>query len=253
MVNPWNGRWRVTCRDKTIAEGEAGEVAFPTENRRAYLVELAAAPLRGMAFRRLEPEANADVKYMASSRRARRPVAPTPGLPMLGITREGLTPARAAAAENRVRAAEAIRRVVGARKARAGLKAQWLDAGEKTAPAPWISDGQYGAAAIPFPRVPACGYLLELPAELPIAAMVWSYDRSGERQDMEGQAREVRIECSRDGKTWSRAASEPVQAGDRHGKAVPIPHGTAARYLRLRFVDGAGRPAMLSCDEIEVF
>jgi len=257
LVNPWSAKWRVTCRDqtagKTVAEGEAGQIAFPTETRRTYLIERAAAPVDGMAFRRLEPQANADVKYMANSRRARRPLAPTPGLPMLGITSSGLTPARAAAAENRAGAARAIHQVIGDRKPRTGLTARWLDAGGRAAPAPWIADGKYGAATIPLPRVPACGYLLELPAQLPVFAVVWSYDRTGQRQDVEGHARALRIECSRDGTTWTQAAAQEVQAGDRHGKAVLLPDRAEARYVRLRFLDGAGKPGVLSCDEIEVF
>jgi hypothetical protein len=253
MVNPWSGRFRVSCQGQIVAEGDGKEVSFPTQQGRVYLVECAAAPIASIEFAPLAPAPNEDVKYMANARRSRRPLAPTPGLPMLGITRDGLTVPRILAAQNRKVAEEAIRRVVGERAAKRGLKGQWLDAQQHAAPAPWLCDGKLGAATIPVPRVASAGYLLELPAAATVSAVVWSYDRLGGRYDAGASPREIVVETSSDGRTWQRGTRKPVPANTLHGHAAALERPVEARWVRISFLDASGNPAAVACDEIEVY
>jgi hypothetical protein len=90
-----------------------------------------------------------------------------------------------------------------------------------------------------------------LPAAAKVSAVVWSFDRNAERYDANTQAREVRVESSSDGQTWTGSARKPVQTGDLHGQVVPLSPPAEARFVRLRFFDSAGRPAVCPCDEVE--
>jgi len=142
---------------------------------------------------------------------------------------------------------------VGERTAKRGLRGQWLDARQHAAPAPWLCDGKLGAATIPAPRVPAAGYLLELPAAGTVSAVVWSYDRLGGRYDVGASPREIVVETSSDGRTWRRGTRRPVPPNTLHGQAVALEPPTEARWVRVSFLDANGNPAAVPCDEIEVF
>ncbi len=236
-----------------VCEGRGAEIAFDTAKGAVYLIERAAAPVSSMPFARLAPPPNEDVKYMANPRRARRPFSPAPGLPMLGITRDGLTAPRVAAAQNRARAAETIRSAAGDRKPLQGVTGQWLDAQGKASPAPWLCDGVFGAGTIPLPRVPAAAYELQLPAAVEVAAVAWSFDRHGGRYDAGVQAKQVVVEVSADGRAWQKAAELALPANELHGKAVSLTPPKPARCLRIRFLDAGANPVPFACDEIEVY
>lgn len=252
LVNPWNVRVRVTQSGQTIAETDDAQIAFPTAEGKTYLVERLDGPVSQFAFAPLSPEPNADVKYMARSRRSSTPLAPRPGLPMLGITRDGWTAPRAAAAANRARAEEAIRAIVGDRPNIAGIRVQSLSSQNTATAAPWLSDGIYGRANIPWGSHCA-GYVVELPAPAAKCVLVWSCDRTGQRQDGLSGVQEIAVETSADGQTWSPSVKHPVRGGDRHGQAVPIEGLQPFRWLRIKQVDSNGSPRRTECDEIEVY
>jgi hypothetical protein len=253
IVNPWADRFRVSHEGRTVLEGEGKEIRFPTQSGRTYLVERAAAPIASMPFAPLAPAPNQDVKYMANPRRLRTAIRPAPGLPMLGIARDGLTAPRTAAAENRKKAVEAIRLVVGERPAKKGVQGQWLDGQGRATPAPWLCDAVYGAATIPLPRVATTGYLLQLPAASKLSAVVWSYDRRGERYDAGASPREIVLETSIDSRAWEKAARKPVPPGSLHGHAVPLDRPLDTQWVRITFLDASGKPIHLPCDEMEVY
>jgi len=253
MVNPWNESFRASCEGQVVAQGDGKEICFPTQQGRAYLVERVAAPIASLEFAPLVPAANEDVKYMANPRRSRKAMVPTPGLPMLGITRNGLTIPRVVAARNRKAAEEAIGRVVGELPAKRGVQGQWLDGQKHATPAPWLCDGKLGAATIPLPHVPAAGYLLELPAAGKVSAVVWSYDRLGGRYDAGTRPQEIVVETSTDGRAWQQGTRKPVPPNTLHGQAVALEKPTEARWVRIAFLDTNGNPAAVPCDEIEMY
>jgi hypothetical protein len=252
MVNPWTDRFRVSHEGRPVIEGECKEIRFPTQSGRTYMVERAAAPIASIPFAPLAPAPNQDVKYLANPRRLRTAIRPAPGLPMLGITRDGLTAPRAAAEENRKKATETIRLVVGERPAQKGVQGQWLDGQGRATPAPWLCDAAYGAATIPLPRVAAAGYLLRLPAANKVSAVVWSYDLCGERYDFGPSPREILVETSTDGRAWQKAARKAVPPGALHGHAASLDRPIEFQWARITFLDAGGKTVFVPCDEIEV-
>lgn len=253
VVNPWDDSYRVLDQDRTIGEGRGAEIVFPTEAGRTYLVERVAAPVREMACQTLAPARNDDVKYLGNPRRARRPMTPTPGQPMLGITRDGLTPPRAAAQQNRLRVAAAIESIVHGKPPLRASRASWLDEKESPSPAPWLSDGVCGASTIPTPRVAARAWLLELPASRSVTALVWSYDRNGERYDANARFSEVQVDGSPDGKAWQPLAKQAAHSAELHGQVLALREAQEIRFVRLRFLDASGPVACCPCDEIELY
>jgi len=253
IVNPWNDRYRVSHEGVVIHEAKGKELRFATQAGHTYLVERAAAPIAAMPFARLAPPRNEDVKYMANPRRMRAAVSPMPGLPMLGITRDGLTAARAAAAQNRKAAEEAIRKVVGQLTVKQYIQGQWLDGQGKASPAPWLCDGALGAGSIPLPRAAATGYVLQLPAPGKVSAVAWSFDRRGQRYDVGASPREILVETTKDGRSWQKAVRTPVPSGALHGHAAPLERPIDSQRLRITFLDASGKPVSVPCDEIEVY
>jgi hypothetical protein len=253
MANPWSGRFRVSHEGQVVAEGEVKEIRFPTQSGHTYLVERPGEPIASMEFARLAPSPNEDVKFMANPRRSHTAILPMPGLPMLGISREGMTPPRAAAAQNRKAAGEAIRLVVGDLPPKKVVRGQWLDGQGRATAAPWLCDGVYGAATIPLPCVAATGYLLELPATSRISAVVWSYDRRAERYDAGASPREILLETSMDGLAWQTGTRKPVASNALHGQAVRLDRPPEARYIRIVLFDAGGKPIAVPCDEIDLY
>ncbi len=251
LVNPWNARARVTQAGQAILQTDEAEIAFPTAKGKTYLVERLRCPVSQFAFAPLAPTPNDDVKYMARPRRSSTPLAPRPGLPMLGITRDGWTAPRVAAAANRTRAEEAIRAIVGERSKIAGIRVQSLNAQGTVTAAPWLSDGSYGKANVPWGSNSA-GYVVELPAPTAKCVLVWSCDRTGQRQDGLSGVHEIAVETSADGQTWSPPVKHAVKGGDQHGQAVPIEAPQPFRWLRIRYLDAMVTPHRTECDEIEV-
>ncbi|MCY2994921.1 MAG: hypothetical protein NTY19_44725 [Planctomycetota bacterium] len=252
LVRPWKARARVTQDGQTIVETGEPEIVFPTAKGKTYLVECVDAPLAQFVFAPLVPEANQDVKYMARPRRSRAPLAPQPGLPMLGITRDGWTAPRVAAARNRTRAEESIRDVVGQRPKLAGVRVQSLSPQGTATADGWLCDGVYGPANIPRASN-SVGFLVELPVATPHCALVWSYDRTGQRQDGPAGVREVAMETSADGQTWSPPVKHAVRGGDQHGQAVPVESAQPFRAVRIKYLGADGNPRRIACDEIEVY
>ena len=83
--------------------------------------------------------------------------------------------------------------------------------------------------------------------------LVWSCDRTGQRQDGLSGVHEIAVETSADGQTWSPPVKHPVRGGDQHGQAVPIDAPQPFRWLRIRHLDADGSPRRTECDEIEVY
>jgi hypothetical protein len=252
LVNPWNAQARVTQDGQTVIGTDKTEIAFATARGKTYLVERSDAPLSQFATAPLAPAPNQDVKSMSRPRRSRGPLATRQGPPMLGITRDGWTAPRAAAAHNRARAEEAIRAALGDRTRIAGIRVQSLSAQGAATDATWLCDGVYGAANVPWGSNSA-GYLVELPAATTQGVLVWSCDRTGQRQDGLGGIREVAVETSADGQAWSSPVKQPVRGGDQHGQAVPLAAQPPFRWIRFRHLDGDGNPRRTECDEIEVY
>jgi hypothetical protein len=252
LVKPWKARARVTQDGQTIVETGEAEFSFPTAKGKTYLVECTDAPLTQFAFAPLVPVANQDVKYMARPRRSSAPLSPQPGLPMLGITRDGRTAPRVAAAQNRARAGEAIRAVVGQRSKIAGVRVQSLSPQGTATAAPWLCDGVYGPANVSWASN-SVGFLVELPAATAYCVLVWSHDRTGQRQDGLSGVREVAIETSPDGQAWSPPVKHPVRGGDQHGCAVPVESAQPFRAVRIKYLGADGNPRRIECDEIEVY
>jgi hypothetical protein len=252
LINPWSARARVTQNGRSVAETDAAEITFATAQGQTYLVERQDAPVAQFDFAPLAPEPNADVKYMARPRRGSAPPVPRPGLPMLGITRDGWTCPRVAAEENRVRAAKAIRAAVGGRTKLAGVHVQALNAQGQASAAAWLSDGVHGTANIPWGSH-SIGCLAELPAPTAQCVLVWSCDRTGQRQDGLGPVGEIAVETSADGQAWSSPVKQAVRGGDQHGQAVPITAPQPFRWLRVKHLGADGNPRRIECDEIEVF
>jgi hypothetical protein len=170
---------------------------------------------------------------------------------MLGITCDGLTAPRVAAAQNRTRVDEAIRAAVGGRSKIAGLRVRPLGPPSTTPEAAWLCDGGYGTANVPWgERSP--GYVIELPAPVATCVLVWSYDRTGQRQDGWSSVRQLAVETSADGQVWQLAVAHPVRSSDQHGQAVPIACPQSFRWLRFRCLDAGGNPTTAGCDEIEL-
>jgi hypothetical protein len=252
LINPWKARVRVTQAGQAIVETDELEIAFPTAQGKVYLVERLEAPVSQFAFAPLAPAPNQDVKYMARPRRSSAPQAPRQGLPMLGIARDGWSGPRAAAAENRARAEEAIRAVVGQRPKIAGIRVQSLSAQDTATAAAWPCDGIYGRANVPWVSN-SLGYVVDLPAPTAKCVLVWSYDRTGQRQDGLSGIHEIAVETSADAQTWSPPVKHAVRGGDQHGQAVPMESPQPFRCLRVRCLDAEGRPRPTECDEIEVY
>ena len=216
------------------------------------MVERLDCPVSQFAFAPLAPTPNDDVKYLARPRRSSTPLAPQPGLPMLGITRDGWTAPRSAAPANRTRAEEAIRAVVGNRPKIAGIRVQSLGPQNTLTVARWLSDGLYGRANIPWASNSA-GYVVELPTPTPKCVLVWSCDRTGQRQDGLSGVHEIAVETSADAQTWSPPLRHAVRVSDQHGQAVPVVSPQPFRSLRIRYLGPDANPRRTECDEIEVY
>jgi hypothetical protein len=101
--------------------------------------------------------------------------------------------------------------------------------------------------------VPLTGYLLQLPAASSVSAVVWSYDRRGERYDTGASPREILVETSTDGLAWQKAARTPVRPDSLHGHAVPLDRPLDTQWARITFLDTGGKPVHMPCDEMEVY
>jgi hypothetical protein len=251
VVNPWAETAVVTAGDETVVTSDAPELRFATRKGGRYRVERAAAPLKTLAFTPLRPEPNRGVKVMAAaSRRGGKAATPTPGQPSLGITRDGLTAPRLAAAQNRQAAAERLGAVLAGKARQSHIQGSMMgDAGTVT-PATWLCDGVFGAAQ---PRTFAATYRIDLESAAPVSAVVWSYDRKGERLDFSRgpPPAKILLAVSVDGQTWQPAGEAAYRSP--HGDAVPCSVPTPCRFLRLSFRTAEGQPANMPCDEIEVY
>jgi hypothetical protein len=259
LANPWTEPARVTCAGQEILRSAAAELDFPTQAGKKYLVERGAAPVSKLTFARLQPAANEGVKYLTHSRRGSAPPRPQPGQPCLGITADGLTPARVAAATNRADAQAAISAALGAAAKIVGVKVSVMNEAGQLAPAPWTTDGLYGPDNI-AQRTDPVGYVLELPAAQKITAVVWSFDRGGGRMDINdytsgyrGWPALVTLESSADGQTWQKVGESPANGGTTFGRPVVPAPPLETRWLRLRFWAAPGKLSAMPCDEIEVY
>ena len=253
IVNPWgNEQTIVSDGEKTVLLAADPELRFPTTAKKRYFIERVAAPVSEMDFAPLQPEVNTDVKYLSYPRRAHTPPRPEPGMPMLGITRDGLTPCRVAAQNNHDRATAAISAVVKGKTKRPAVKALWLDAAGTTTAASWLTDGKVGAENIPQ-RPYAVAYRFELPEAAPLSALVWSYDRNGGRMDiyMNGPCKDILVESSVDGQSWREISRTPL--GGAAGQAIAFPQAVTAKFIKLTFLDPAGNPVSIPCDEVELY
>jgi len=248
LVNPWAEAVRVSCAQRPILESSDAELVLPTEKGKHYLVERVALPVGKLAFERLSPAKNDDVKYMASAGRRQKALSPRPGLPMLGITRDGLTVPRLRAAQNRESAARAIGEDLGDRTKLDAVRAVWLDGAGQSQPAPWLIDGRYGPENIAVRS--GQSFVLELKEPAVVGAVVWSYDRNGQRYDF-ARARKIVVESSADGQTWTSPVENEIQG--HFGQAVLLPEPRQARFVRIAFVDPDGKRVAATCDEIDVY
>lgn len=252
LVNPWNAAVRVTQAGRPVLQTADADIRFPTEQGKTYLVEPADRPLAQLAFAPLAPEPNPGPKFMARPRRGTALPTPQPGLPMLGITADGLTGPRAAAADNRARAEKAIQSVVGGDVRTAGVHVRALDPQDAVSDASWLTDRRFGAANIPYATPPA-GYQIEVPIARTKCVLVWSGDRTGGRQDGLGSASQCAVETSADGQTWTAGVKQPLQHHDQHGHALRVASEKPFRHIRLRFLAADGSPRSVACDEIETY
>lgn len=260
LINPWAEAARVTSEGREVLTSAAAELSFPTQRGKKYLVERVAAPVAELPFAPLQPAINDDVKYMDRSRRGQEPLGPRAGEPCLGITAEGMSAPRAAAADNRTKAQAAIRELVGEAQPRAGVQAQVVNLALETTPAPWLTDGVYGPRNI-AQKNDAVGYVLELPEVQPITAVVWSFDRGGGYLNIHdytvasrGWPQRVTLESSADGQNWQPAGERQVRGHlEIFGAGLAPAPPLATRWLRLRFWQAPDQPAALPCDEVEVY
>lgn len=195
---------------KEIARGKDPEFLFPTEKGMAYLVEQSASPVARMPFAPLAPAANQNVKLLVKPRG--QPAKPAPRQPMLGITRDGVTPVRRLIQQNRANVAAAVREIIGDRKPQSLTSAKWTKADGAATPAPWLIDGIFDPNTIPaehlapWPAAPIAAYELELAKPAPVQAVVWSCDRNGIRCGANiGRLKTVVLQASADGTNWSPA------------------------------------------------
>jgi hypothetical protein len=251
LVNPWTEPAAVVVAGKTVVTSGDPELRFTTQKGQRYRVERVGTPVEALEFAPLRPEPNQGVKYMAAaSRRSKTALVPVPGQPSLGITRNGLTAPRLAAAKNRQDATARLDAVVKGKPKQAQLQASLVDNAGAATPAPWLCDGVFGAATA---RKFAAAYRIELAAAAPVTAVVWSYDRKGERLDYHrGQhLKKIVLDVSADGQTWQPAGEAEYRSP--HGDAVPCSVTTPCRFVRLSFRTADGKSANVPCDEIEVY
>jgi hypothetical protein len=259
LANPWADGTRVTCEGRTVLTSGDGLLTFPTQKGKRYLAERDFMPLAGQPFAVLKPAANQGVKYLAHATRGQSQVTPEPGQPCLGITADGLTPARVAVARNRAAAEAQMRPLIGERPPLTVTRAASLDTAGAETPVPQVLTGRYGVDDL-APKLDCVGYLLELPAAAPVTAVVWSYDRTGGRYDFtshtaayRGQVQRVTLEASADGQTWQQVAEEKLPANLLFGHATAPAAPVTAKFLRLRFYGAGDQPAAMPCDGIEVY
>jgi hypothetical protein len=60
------------------------------------------------------------------------------------------------------------------------------------------------------------------------------------------------LETSTNGRDWQKAARRPVPSGALHGHAFPLDRPLEAQWVRIAFLDAAGKPVPVPCDEIEL-
>ncbi|HEY3416781.1 MAG TPA: hypothetical protein VGM23_07855, partial [Armatimonadota bacterium] len=242
IVNPWPDDFRVTCDGKSVAKGNGKEISFATVKGKRYLVERASAPVKAMPFAAIKPAPNAEVKFMNKSQITRRQSAeapkPSPQQPMLGITRDGLTPARLAARRNADNAAAAMKAIIGDRTKLDITAVTYQDRAGKMQPAPWTSDGRYGAESIPYRDFIPTAYVVELKQEAKPSAVVWSFDRTGGcyYYSPNPSVKFVVVEVSANGTEWQQAGRANFTGA--FGQALALEATAAVRFVRVRFLDG---------------
>ena len=252
LVNPWNARARVTQDGQTVIETDEAEIAFATALGKRYLVERLDAPLSQFAMAPLAPAPNQDVKYMSRPRRSRGPLAPRQGPPMLGITRDGWTAPRVAAAENRL-----ARKRPSEPPSVSGCGSRGFASNRSAPKASRPMRRGCATASTARPTFPGGAIRPAISSNCPPprlkCVLVWSCDRTGQRQDGLGGIREIAVETSADGQAWSSPVKQPVRGGDQHGQAVPLAAPPPFRWIRFRHLDADGNPRRTECDEIEVY
>ncbi|MBU4212179.1 MAG: hypothetical protein KKD33_06310 [Verrucomicrobia bacterium] len=263
ITSPWKEEeWRVTRDGKEVARGTTEEIVFSTKKGQRYLVERSAAPIAEMNFAPLAPPVNHDVKRLQKSRD--KSGTPVIGQPMLGITRDGLTPVRLQIQLNRETAEKDIREIVGDHKPLAIASAKGTDRKGAAVPAPWLIDGIFGIDRVP----PALNYnvrnseiqppyVLELSKPSPVNAVVWSYDRRGVRCDFDGinVLKTILVETSVDGTNWTLAAEAAPKQGREglYGQAIRIEKPAEAKFVRVSFRHQNGDQMHVPVDELEVY
>jgi hypothetical protein len=255
LSNPWTDALRVVSNGKVVLTSAAREVSFPTQKGQAYLIERVAAPVAQMAYAPLAPAANTDVKYLGAAKRKGEDMAQNLSVPRLGITKDGVTRPRLLAAQNRERAAQAINAAVATKAKLPIAGGTLLTAKGNATPAPWLYDGIYGADNTPPLRAEFAWCVLELPAVTPLATLVWSYDRSGQRVDWaeRGIPDTITVQISSDGQTWTPAATVPFDRNMTYGQAISLGAGCTAKFVKVQFLAKDGRPISLCCDEMELY
>ncbi|MHB9024188.1 MAG: LamG-like jellyroll fold domain-containing protein [Armatimonadota bacterium] len=257
VVNPWTDAYVVTCGGKAMTKGKGKEITFPTQKGQRYLIERAGAPVKDMPFAALKPAPNADVKFMGKPANCRRHATatpkPAPRQPMLGISRDGLTPARVAARQNADTAGAAIKAVIGDGKKLAIAGASYIDRAGKSQSAPWVFDGRFSAESIPYRDFIPTAYVIELKQGAMLTAVVWSFDRTGGCYTYAPyqSVKSIVVEISADGKQWQQAGKADFKGA--FGQAISLETLGDARFVRVRFLDGKENPAACNCDEIEVY
>lgn len=250
IANIWNEEIHVKQGGKLVLTANDNAIKFPTVKGKKYLIERVNMPVDKIETDILRPEPNNDVKFMIYDKDT--PQTPTPNLPMIGITRDGLTACRIAASDNRDGANESIIKCIGHRQKINIVKASLIDESGQPYPASWVNDGKYSAETIAN-RTKPISYLLELPEFSQVSVIIWSYDRKGERYDyyVNGSPRKVSVDLSTDGKSWDRVADDDF--GNIFGQPIVLAQSVKTRFIKIQFLDQNNNPVAVPCDEIDIY
>ncbi len=264
LVNPWPGEMAtVICGTTVVMKSDKPALEFPSKAGQHYLVQRVAAPVTGMAFAKLAPAACTGPKLLNCTGDEEDKPVPGAGQPMLGITAAGLTSPRAAAKLNEQWGKQRLAPILAGRPKLTGAVGSWMPSGGKELnPAPWLTDGIFGAETIGR-RVGIGAYVLAFPQPVTVSLLLQSYDRTGARQDSRGTMwdawpAKLIVETSPDGAAWTRAAGVDAKGNGFNdqltGIAIAFPQPVTAQYFRVTAVDGHDKPVPeLVCDELEAY